>query len=286
MSNKHSASLDLAADLATPSRASRLAHALRSVVFFVVYFAYLTFVMGPAQRLVVWPLVAAIPSRRRAVVGAWLRFNARATFALARALAGVRLSVRGSIPPESVVVVMNHQSVLDIPLGVLLIPGPYPIIPTRDRYGRGIPGISPLTRLARFPLVSHGRTATRQELVAMRALADEVASGDQSLLIFPEGHRSLDGNIDPFMKSGLKLILARARRPVYCVVADGMWHVPTFAAAAMRFAGTRISAAVIGPFHPPAGGAELDAFIDAIRDRMIEALDALRRRGGTGPTIS
>ena len=284
MSNKHSASLDLAADLATPSRALRLAHALRSVAFFVVYFLYLA-VMGLAQRLVIWPLVAAAPSRRRAVVGAWLRFNARATFGLARALAGVRLSIRGAIPAESVVVVMNHQSVLDIPLGILLIPGPYPIIPTRDRYGRGIPCISPLTRLARFPLVTHGKTATPPELVALPPLADEVARGEQSLLIFPEGHRSRDGAIDPFMKSGLKLILARARRPVYCIVADGMWHVPTFAAAAVRFAGTRISAAVIGPFDPPAGGADLDAFIDAIRDRMIEALDALRR-GGTGPTTS
>ena len=286
MSSKHSASLDLAADLATPSRALRLAHALRSVVFFVVYFVFLTVVMGLGQRLVVWPLVTLAPARRRAVVGAWLRFNARATFALARALAGVRLSVRGAIPPESVVVVMNHQSVLDIPLGVLLIPGPYPIIPTRDRYGRGIPGISPLTRLARFPLVTHGKTATRQELVALRALADEVARGEQSLLIFPEGHRSRDGDIDPFMKSGLKLILARARRPVYCIVADGMWHVPTFAAAAVRFAGTSIRAAVIGPFHAPAGAAELDAFIDAIRDRMIEALDGLRRGGGPAPTTS
>ena len=244
MSNKHSASLDLAADLATPSRASRLAHALRSVVFFVVYFAYLTFVMGLAQRLVIWPLITVAPSRRRAIVGAWLRFNARATFGLARALAGVRLSVRGAIPPEAVVVVMNHQSVLDIPLGVLLIPGPYPIIPTRDRYGKGIPGISPLTRLARFPLVTHQKTATRQELLDLRRVADDVARGEQSLLIFPEGHRSTDGDIDPFMKSGLKLILARARRPIYCIVADGMWHIPTFAAAAVRFAGTHVRAAV------------------------------------------
>jgi 1-acyl-sn-glycerol-3-phosphate acyltransferase len=256
-------------------------------VFFVVYFLYLTFVMGLGQRLVVWPLITVLPSRRRAVVGAWLRFNARATFRLARALAGVRWSVRGAIPAESVVVVMNHQSVLDIPLGIMLIPGPYPIIPTRDRYGRGIPGISPLTRLARFPLVTHRKTASREELLALRDVADQVARGEQSLLIFAEGHRTKGGSIDPFMKSGLKLILARARRPVYCIVADGMLHVPTFAAAAVRFAGTRVRAAVIGPFAVPADAAELDAFIDALRDRMIETLDAIRRDGAAPePTAS
>src|ERR671938_2067593 len=96
VSNNHSASLDLAADIATPSRASRLLRAVRSVVFFGIYFAYLTFVMGLAQRLLVWPLITVLPSRRRAIAGEWLRFNARATFGLARALAGVRVSVRGA----------------------------------------------------------------------------------------------------------------------------------------------------------------------------------------------
>src|SRR5919204_576344 len=83
-------------------------------------------------------------------------------------------------------------------------------------------------------------------------IATRVGRGEQSLLIFAEGHRTKGGSIDPFMKSGLKLILARARRPVYCIVADGMWHAATFAAAARRLAGPRVRAVVIGPFAPPA----------------------------------
>jgi 1-acyl-sn-glycerol-3-phosphate acyltransferase len=258
-------------------RSPRAGRAARSLAFIAIYCLYLSFVMGLGQRLVLWPLMALLPRRRRALVRWWLRAHARGTLGLARALAGLRLTMRGSIPREPVVVVMNHQSVLDIPLGILMIPGPYPLIPTRDRYRRGIPGIAPLARLARFPFISQGRTASREELVALRAAAESVARGDQSLLIFPEGHRSRDGELADFMKSGLKLVLARARRPVYCIVADGMWRSRTFADAALRFADTRIDGVVLGPFAVPDDTRALDAFIDELRDRMAAALHALRR---------
>ncbi|MEJ7812173.1 MAG: lysophospholipid acyltransferase family protein [Gemmatimonadaceae bacterium] len=274
MNSNRSADLATSPDGALPV-VPRAIRAVRSGAFIVVYFLYLSLVMGLGQRIVIWPLITLFPSRRRAVTRAWLRFHARATFALARSLASVRLTVRGAIGPEACVVAMNHQSVLDIPLGISLVPGPYPIIPTRARYGRGIPGISPLTRLARFPLVSQGRTATRQELLALRDAADQVARGEQSLLIFPEGHRTRDGSIGDFMKSGLKLILARARAPVYCVVADGMWHARTIADATFRFADTSVHAVVLGPFAPPEA-AQLDAFIDELHDRMVAALAELR----------
>jgi 1-acyl-sn-glycerol-3-phosphate acyltransferase len=215
------------------------------------------------------------PGRRRALVRGWLRFHSRATFALARGLANVRVTVRGAIEPSSCVVVMNHQSVLDIPLGLMLVPGPYPLIPTRERYRRGVPGISPLARLARFPFVTQRRVATRAELIALTAAADQVARGEQSLLIFPEGHRTRTGQIGRFMRNGLRLALERARRPVYCIVADGTWHARTFAKALVSFADSQIRVVILGPFPPPAADS-IEQFIDQLRQRMIETLEQLR----------
>ncbi len=234
-------------------------------------------VMGPGQRLLIWPAIVLFPRRRRGIIRTWLGRQAQATLAIARGLAGVRVSVRGAILPEACIVVMNHQSVLDIPLGVALVTGPYPLIPTRDRYSRGLPAISPLARLARFPFVSQGRTATRAELLAIRDAADQVARGEQSLIIYPEGHRTHDGLIADFMKSGLKLILSRAKRPVYCIVADGMWHARTFADAALRFAGTSVRVTVLGPFQIPEPK-QIDSFIDELRNRMIETLAQIRKK--------
>ncbi|MGI9078430.1 MAG: lysophospholipid acyltransferase family protein [Gemmatimonadaceae bacterium] len=258
-----------------PSRLSQLGRAVRSSAFIVAYFLSLVLVLGTGQRILIWPAIVFFPGRRRGIIRAWLALQAQATLAIARGLAGVRVTVRGAISPEACVVVMNHQSVLDIPLGIALVPGPYPLIPTRDRYSRGLPGISPLARMARFPFVSQGRTATRAELLAIRDAADQVARGEQSLIIYPEGHRTHDGLIADFMKPGLKLILSRAKHPVYCIVADGMWHARTFADAALRFAGTSVSVTVLGPFQVPEPH-QIDSFIDELRTRMIEALAQIR----------
>jgi 1-acyl-sn-glycerol-3-phosphate acyltransferase len=274
-----SASVHAETRSAVPARANSPLRAVRSLTFILLYSLYVLLVIGAGQRLVIWPLITILPKRRRAIVRAWLQFNARSTFALARGVGGLRLTILGEIPKDPVVVVMNHQSILDIPLGVLMTPGPYPIIPTRDRYAKGVPGISPLARLARFPFLSQGRTATREELLALKGAADSVAAGTNSLLIYPEGHRTRLGQVAPFMKSGLSLILPRANRPVYCIVADGMWHARTFGDAALRFAGLRVTARVLGPFAPPGRG-DVDEFLDELRARMIEAIEELRRQSG------
>jgi 1-acyl-sn-glycerol-3-phosphate acyltransferase len=262
----------------TDTRRTGVGRALRSGAFFVLYACYVIAIMGLGQHLLLWPAIVAWPRRRGALVGAWLRLHARATLAMARALAGVRLSVNGAIPAESCIVVMNHQSVLDIPLGLALIPGPQAVIPTRDRYRRGIPGISPLARLAGFPFVSQRRALTREELRAMTAVAERVARGERSLLIFPEGHRTRDGRIGRFMRSGLRLVLERARRPVYCIVADGMTRSRTTAEALARFAGTRVHATILGPFAPPddLSSESIDRFIDSLHTHMIAALACMR----------
>jgi len=284
LSPQHATSPDRAAPPPTPpapsrsgSRLVRIGRVLRSGIFFVIYFCYLTLIMGLGQRVLLWPAIILVPKRRRAMVRAWLRFHAVATLRMARALAGVRLTTSGSLPAESCIVVMNHQSVLDIPLGLSLVRGPYPLIPTRDRYRRGIPGISPLSRLARFPFLSQKRALSRLELTSLTDAAEQVARGEQSLLIFPEGHRTDDGRIGRFMRNGLRITLARASRPIYCVVADGMSHTRTFADAFVRFADTHICVVVLGPFDPPSDDAQVDALIDMLHQRMTAALDAIRR---------
>jgi 1-acyl-sn-glycerol-3-phosphate acyltransferase len=236
---------------------------------------YLLLVLGAPQRLIIWPLVTLLPSRRRAILRRWLQFHARATVRLIRGVGNVRVSVQGAVAPESCIVLMNHQSILDIPLAIFLVPGPYPLIPTAARYARGIPGISPLMRLAGMPLLSRGRVATRRELRALRAAADRVARGEHSFLIFPEGHRSHDGRLLPFRTPGLRFVLRRARRPVYCAVVDGIAHTRTVAAAALRIADTTARVVILGPFAPPADG-DLDAFIESLRDRMAATLAELR----------
>jgi len=259
------------------SLVTRLSRAGRSLLFLAVYSTYVLFIMAPIQRLVIGPLVALRPASRRALMRAWLRLQARAVLAPARRLAGLRLEVEGALPGESCLVLMNHQSLFDVPLAFLLGPGPYPLIPTRASYARGIPGISYIMHLARCPFVAQGGRVTEKERETLAAAADEVARGEQSLLIFPEGHRSRNGEMLPFMTSGLRIILPRvAGRPVYAVVVDGWWRLRTLGDVARRLAGTSARAVVLGPFTAPADPAAHDGFVRELRARMVEALGRMR----------
>jgi 1-acyl-sn-glycerol-3-phosphate acyltransferase len=259
----------------------RVTRPLRSMAFFAVYAVYLICPFEVGNRLLVlWSKVR--PERRRALVGAWFRWLARTTLGLARALANVRVSFEGSIPPEACVVVMNHQSLLDIPIAYSLVTGPYPLIPTRALYARGIPGVSSLVRLARLPLISQDRASARADLKAVAAAANDTARGEQSLLIFPEGHRSLDGEIAPFMTSGLRIVLDRARSPVYLVVEDGLWHARSASEAFFRFADTSARVIVAGPFAPPAKG-DIDAFIASLETQMHATLRSMRETRAAAP---
>ncbi len=261
---------------------------MRSSCYILAFTIYLPVAIGLGQRIILWPAIWLFPTRRRRMVRAWLRFHARSALVMARTIANVRITVQGAIPAESCIVVMNHQSVLDIPIGLRLVPGPYPLIPTRDRYRWGIPGVSPLIRLARYPLVSQGRMLSRSELASLTDAAEQVARGEQSLLIFPEGHRSRDGGLGRFMRSGLRIVLSRAQRPVYCVVVHGMENARTFLDGLANFADLDVRINISGPLAPPPRGSSdnaTDAFIDMLHARMaamLAELDSEPGRGGRG----
>jgi 1-acyl-sn-glycerol-3-phosphate acyltransferase len=172
---------------------------------------------------------------------------------------------------------MNHQSLLDIPVAVSLMRGPQPVIPTRDKYTRGIPTISGLARLAGFPSLSQGARASRAEHRAMLAVADAVGRGERTLLIYPEGHRSRTGELQPFMTSGLQLVLRRTReRPVYLVVVDGLWRLRSMADIALRLAGSIATVEIRGPYSVPPDPPDHAAFIATLRAEMLAALEGMR----------
>ena len=190
---------------------------------------------------------------------------------------GVRVSIQGTAPAESCLIVMNHQSLLDIPIAVHLAHGPQAVIPTRERYAHGIPGISLLTKLGQFPLVTQQPRPTRQEVAGLLKAADDLANGETTLIIYPEGHRTTDGALLPFMKSGLKLLLQRARKPVYFIVSDGLWHARTIKEALHSFANSDVDVVIRGPFAPPAKE-HIDAFIDDLEARMSATLAEIRHQ--------
>jgi hypothetical protein len=80
------------------------------------------------------------------------------------------------------------------------------------------------------------------------------------------------------MRSGLRIILSRAERPVYCVAVHGMVNARTFADGLANFANLDVRIAISGPIAPPQSGSddrEFDAFIDLLHERMAAMLAEL-----------
>ena len=249
---------------------------LRSAVFVVVYLTYLVLFMGFVQRFILIPLALLFPVRTNNFLGHWSRLQAKVSLFFLRSLAGVRVTYQGEIPLQNRVVIMNHQSVLDVLIGVRVNPGDLMLIPTRKRYAWGVPGFSPFVRLAGYPLISQTRKSIREDLAQLEVAAERCRRGEASFLVYPEGHRTKDGSIQPFMTRGLRLVLSRAPLPVYCVVADGMWHVRTLRDLFTKVGGSHIRARVIGPYSPPSDEAEVPAFLERVRQQMILTLEAIR----------
>ena len=135
------------------------------------------------------------------------------------ATTGVRVRTSGvdRVPDGSYVFVSNHQSIYDIPILFANMPfqlriiakaslGSFPVLGWHLRYAghllvdRSRAGVSTLRQVAR--LVSHGH----------------------SLIVFPEGTRSVDGRVGRF-KGGLFLVAVESGLPVVPVAVVGSRHV-------------------------------------------------------------
>jgi 1-acyl-sn-glycerol-3-phosphate acyltransferase len=239
--------------------------------------AVVAWLAGPGVailHLVYLPRIWLRPRRRRAYTSAYMKLMSRGILGLL-ALGGARFRRSGRIPTDGpVLIVMNHQSLIDIPTATLMAEPNVPAFVTRRRYRRFIPSVSPAIRLLDSPIVDP-ENDPRGAIEQLRRAATTHHAG---LLIFPEGHRTSDGEVQPFRTAGLKAILAARRMPVYLVVSDGVWKSRRFFDFVFSIPRIRGEAEVLGPFEPPADDDDLVPFIRQLRERLVAQLHEMRRR--------
>ena len=90
------------------------------------------------ERLVITPCVLLMPSSRTRILAAWIKIMAWICTRLFSFLGGSTIPRPDSIVPTrpGVLVLMNHQSLFDIPLVIQTVANGYPRIVARARYGR------------------------------------------------------------------------------------------------------------------------------------------------------
>lgn len=253
-----------------------LLRAVRSL--FSVLSVGLYFVLGSlVLRLYVLPASWLRPDRRFQVISWFMRFMSRGILGLLT-LGGARFRRHGTVPTGApVLLVSNHQSLLDI-LQIALLSRPrVPAFVTRTRYTRFVPLVSASVRLLGSPMVDPRRDP-RGAVEAIREGARRLPHG---ILIFPEGHRSSDGSILAFRRTGIETVLRERPVPVYLVLNEGLWQVRRLVDLLFRVHRIDAVSLASGPFDPPADPTALAGFVEDLRQKLVAQLARLREGAAT-----
>jgi len=244
-----------------------------TLILISVFFALADLTERTVVALVIW----LRPGARDRILDRWILLLHWITFGIFGMTLGHRLRIDIRVPYEpGVLVLMNHQSLMDIPILFHLFDGHAPRIVTRRRYARGIPLVSHMLRLYDHPLVEPGENVEQQVIEL-----DEMAkTTDKPVAIFPEGGRSRDGKILKFKKAGVKAILDARKWDVYVVVIDGLWRCTSIGGFVRNMGKTVVQSRCVGPFEFSGSEEDTESFITSMREVMCDTLDEIR---GTKP---
>lgn len=243
-----------------------------------MFSSLLLLVSEVVQRVVVAPWVWLRPSKRIPVLGVWIKIMA---WAVTRPVAFIGGCViprpRQIVPAEhGVLIVMNHQSLFDIPLVIQTVKGGYPRIVTRKRYiNRWIPVISQMIQLYQYPVVD----PTANSDVIRHQLDDLERAGaetDVPIAVFPEGTRTKNGDIGRFKRGALSRLLGARPWTVYVFVVDGFWRAAKFRDFVRGLGHVEGRMAHVGTLEWTDPGADSTAFVEGMREMMVEGLSKLR----------
>ena len=146
------------------------------------------------------------------------RFWARSVVFVSR----VKVSVQGleHIDPSATYVYMaNHQSMFDILALLGYLPVQFRWLAKMELFQIPVFGYS----MARVGYIGIDRSNRKSAYKSIQEAAQKIAQG-VSVVVFPEGTRSSDGQIKPFKAGGFYLAL-RSGRPIVPVVIFGSHHV-------------------------------------------------------------
>lgn len=174
-------------------------------------------------------------------------------------------------PGKGYVIVSNHQSMFDIVLiGGLLFTN-FPKYVAKKELGRWIPSISLNLRWGGNAVID--RSDRRQALRAIGKMAGEAQERDVSVVIFPEGTRSRNGELREFKEAGARQLLkAASELPVVTAVVDGAWRLHKMFPIPF---GTRVRVRFGAP-HLREKGEDIAEIIARARAEIADTLESWR----------
>ena len=187
-------------------------------------------------------------------------------------LAGLRVTVRGAehIPHgRTALYVANHQSNFDIPILYAGLPLQFRWLAKKELFAVPLFGLA-LKRCGYIPI---DRSDRRKAMHSMNAAAGRIASG-ASVIVFPEGTRSADGQLQEFKKGGF-LLAVKAQVPVVPVAIKGSFAV--MAKNSLRIRGGTIEVEIFPPIENTGlKNADTDNLLKQAREPIAAMLEGAK----------
>ena len=174
-----------------------------------------TFVIGMIA--IVISLLGGGQFASRYVASFWARFNAFISLMDVDIEGLARLD-----PTKSYVIVANHQSLLDIYALYGFLPIDIKWVMKKEL--RRIPVLGLVCELMGHIFIDRSRTEAA--LAAINAAADSLTAG-QSIIFFPEGTRSVDGQVLPFKKGAFRFSIQTGLPLLPISLVDTHYRLPS-----------------------------------------------------------
>lgn len=136
--------------------------------------------------------------------------------------AGLKLTIKGAehIPSDSpAIFVSNHQSNFDIPILYAGLPIQFRWMAKKELFRVPFFGLA----MKRGGYIPIDRSDRRKAMQSINIAAEKIKQG-ASVIIFPEGTRTPDGDVQAFKKGAL-IIAAKAHVPVVPIAINGSFNV-------------------------------------------------------------
>lgn len=202
--------------------------------------------------------------------------RAQRLFALARFATGLSLRVEldNGLIPDRFVVVANHQSVMDIVAIMAAFRTRAVRFVAKRELRRGFPAVSQVLRVQRHALIArHGDFASAMHEI--ERLGRTLRPGEGAV-IFPEGTRSLDGEVRAFHSGAIRRLVAHRPLPIVVLALDGGAGLSRLADLARMKRGHIFRLRLVGVLPPVTGKRALIAQIAEAESLIRKAIEGWR----------
>lgn len=142
-------------------------------------------------------------------------------------ITGVFYRVKGAIPkPQDgpTIIISNHQSMFDIPPMIWYLRALHPKFIAKKELSKGVPGISFNLRHGGSVLIDRGNR--EEAMKAIISIGQYISDHSRSVVIFPEGTRSVTGVPKKWKQGGLQTLLKTLPDAnILPITINGSWKV-------------------------------------------------------------